>query len=136
RTDDIFHDTDFPFNHSKTLTGSALAAGIATIDINGPIGAEEEAWVTCECVITTDNDTKVTVPKDVPPKPDRDAGQKLDRICTEQARAQSLGPGQIARCWQFAGRRHAQCRSCLLDRPGDRKNTGWDADPDALRRLD
>jgi hypothetical protein len=80
RTDDVFHDTDFPFNHSKTLTGSALAAGIATIDINGPIGAEEEAWVTCECVITTDNDNTVTVPKDGPLKHDRDSGEKLDFI--------------------------------------------------------
>jgi hypothetical protein len=79
RTDDIFHDTDFPFSHSMTLTGSALAAGTATIDINGAIGAEEDAWVSCQCKITLDDGSPpITVPNDFPLKHDRDSGEILD----------------------------------------------------------
>jgi hypothetical protein len=80
RHDDIFHDTDFPFTHTKALTDSDLAAGKATIDINGPIKVEEEAWVSCECQITLSDGTTLTEPKSGPLRHDKpeDSDQPID----------------------------------------------------------
>ena len=77
---DIFHDTDWTFSHKKTLTGNDLVAGTATIDINRTIGFEDEAWVSCQCIITMSDGLSQTEPESEPLRHDKpeDSDQRID----------------------------------------------------------